>query len=208
VNGPDSIPIEHGEPVEYPSDVIGNALASGTLHDAVAVPESAWPVPRTPVPFVLPLTEHEVAVISNPHRLPGDAAPAESIEKSILAFVDKANAHTFATPDGPVAPPAPAVGMKLDAGKLPLELLPTDALEEVAKVLQFGARKYARRNWEKGISFSRVAGAVLRHTFAWLRGEDNDAETGLSHMAHAACECLFLVAFVCRGRKDLDDRNA
>lgn len=99
-------------------------------------------------------------------------------------------------------------GLKFDAGKLPLELLPTDALEGVTRVLQFGAQKYARRNWEKGINYSRLVGAVLRHTFAWLRGEDKDPETGLSHMAHAACECLFILAFELRGRTDLDDRDA
>lgn len=97
-------------------------------------------------------------------------------------------------------------GVKHDDGKLPLELLPTDALEEVAKVLQFGAAKYGRRNWEKGIAFSRLVGALLRHTFSWLRGETNDKETGYSHMAHAACECLFILAFERRGRTDLDDR--
>lgn len=98
-------------------------------------------------------------------------------------------------------------GIKHDSGKLPLELLPTDALEEIAKVLQFGAKKYARRNWEGGIKYSRLVGAVLRHSFAWLRGEDKDPETGYSHMAHAGCEILFLIAFECRGRTDLDDRK-
>jgi hypothetical protein len=98
-------------------------------------------------------------------------------------------------------------GMRFDAGKLPVELLPVDALEEVARVLEFGAKKYARRNWEKGIKFSRVVGPLLRHVFKWLRGEDNDPETGLNHMAHAACNALFLVAYIKRGKApELDDR--
>lgn len=101
---------------------------------------------------------------------------------------------------------ATPLGIKHDAEKLPLELLPTDALEEVARVLQFGAKKYGARNWEKGISFTRLLGALFRHAFAWLRGEDKDPETGLSHMAHAACETLFALAFELRGRTDLDDR--
>ena len=96
---------------------------------------------------------------------------------------------------------------KKDSGKLPLHLLPFDALTEVAKVLDFGAKKYAERGWEKGIDYSRVFGAIQRHTWAWFQGEDNDPETGLNHMAHATCECLFLLAFACRGRKDLDDRQ-
>jgi hypothetical protein len=98
------------------------------------------------------------------------------------------------------------MGDKRDSGKLPLELLPLDALSAVAEVLRFGASKYAARNWESGIAYGRVFGALLRHLFAWWRGEELDSETGLSHLAHAGCEVLFLLAFVLRGRADLDDR--
>ncbi len=97
-------------------------------------------------------------------------------------------------------------GQKKDQGKVPLQLLPLDALTEIGKVLRFGAQKYAERGWEKGIAYDRVFGATLRHLFAWHQGEDNDPETGLSHLAHAGCEVLFLLAFTLRGRIDLDDR--
>ena len=109
--------------------------------------------------------------------------------------------------------PVPATGsapdqtLKKDLGKVPYHLLPYDALEEVARVLQFGANKYAERGWEAGISYSRVFGAILRHTFAWWRGEDNDPETGRHHLAHATAECLFVLAYALRKRTDLDDRN-
>lgn len=101
---------------------------------------------------------------------------------------------------------APNAGVKHDSGKLPLHLLPFDALEQVARVLQFGAKKYGERNWEKGIPHSRTLGAALRHVFAYLRGESTDPETGLSPLAHAVCELLFALAFDIRGRSDLDDR--
>lgn len=107
----------------------------------------------------------------------------------------------------PEAPAAATAGVKHDGGKLPLDLLPFDALEEIAKVLRFGANKYARRNWERGIPLSRVLAATLRHVFAYMRGENKDPETGLSHLAHAGCEVLFALAFECRGRTDLDDRT-
>lgn len=89
-------------------------------------------------------------------------------------------------------------GRKDDEGKLPIDLLPFDALQEVARVLGFGARKYTRRNWEKGISYSRLFAAAHRHLWAWFQGENRDPETGLSHMAHAACCCLFLLAYEVR----------
>lgn len=100
-------------------------------------------------------------------------------------------------------------GTKHDDGKPPLDLLADmqDALNEVAYVLQFGVKKYARGNWAKGISFTRVGAATLRHTLSWLRGEDLDPETGRHHMAHAACEALFAVAFALRKRRELDDRT-
>lgn len=98
-----------------------------------------------------------------------------------------------------------AGGKKLDTGKVPMELLPPVALLEVAKVLGFGAKKYDGWNWAKGISYSRILGATLRHVFAYLGGEDKDPETGLSHMAHAACECLFILHYE-QFKKEFDDR--
>ena len=107
-------------------------------------------------------------------------------------------------PEPPVGPQAG--GRKDDGGKLPMHLLPPELLTEVSAVLDFGAKKYAPRNWEKGIVYSRVFSATMRHLWAWWRGEDRDAETGLSHLAHAGCCVAFLIAFEKRGHVDLDDR--
>jgi hypothetical protein len=97
-------------------------------------------------------------------------------------------------------------GQKHDQEKVPLQLLPGKALIEIGKVLGHGAKKYDAWNWTKGIAFSRIIGAVLRHVIAFNEGEDLDPETGLSHIAHVACECLFLLTFVVTGRVELDDR--
>lgn len=96
-------------------------------------------------------------------------------------------------------------GRKDDDGKLPLYLLPHDALEEVAKVLNHGQIKYTARNWEKGMAWHRPYSACLRHLWAWWRGEPNDPETGLSHLAHATCCVLFLLSYTLRG-DGTDDR--
>lgn len=97
-------------------------------------------------------------------------------------------------------------GQKNDAGKPPLALLPWEALIDVAKVLDAGAAKYGRENWRKGIGYHRLLDAQMRHLAAFTMGEDFDPETGLSHLAHAACCNLFLLTFVVSGRIDLDDR--
>lgn len=98
--------------------------------------------------------------------------------------------------------------MKKDAGKVGLQLLPFEALEEIAKVLDFGAQKYAAHKWRDGMKWSRLLGALLRHTFAWARGQDTDPETGRSHLAHAGCCVVFLLAYTLNPKRysDLDDR--
>jgi|SRR3979411_1214367 len=98
------------------------------------------------------------------------------------------------------------LGKKNDGGKPGLNLLDRHALEETARVMDFGANKYAAHNWRKGLSYSRLIAATLRHVIAINDGEDLDPETGLMHAAHATCELMFLLRFQLDGRDDLDDR--
>lgn len=95
---------------------------------------------------------------------------------------------------------------KHDDGKPRLDYLDPYALEEVAKVLTFGATKYGAQNWRKGIEIGRLMAACLRHIFAFMRGENNDPETGLSHLAHAMC-CLMFTLWMLEHRRDMDDRS-
>lgn len=95
--------------------------------------------------------------------------------------------------------------MKKDYGKLPWHLFPDDAAEEIVKVLEFGAKKYAPRGWEAGMDWSRLYSALRRHLVAWFFRRGNDPDTGLSHLAHAGCCILFLLAYELRGA-GTDDR--
>lgn len=97
-------------------------------------------------------------------------------------------------------------GLKYDTDKPRMELLPAYSLEEIARVLSFGAKKYESWNWSRGIAYSRLLGAALRHLYSFARGEDKDPESGLSHLAHAGCCVLFLL-WMDKHRGDLDDRN-
>lgn len=96
---------------------------------------------------------------------------------------------------------------KFDDGKPPLALISWPAVWEEAKVLAFGAKKYAAWNWENGLPHSRTLGAALRHITAYLSGETYDSETGINHLAHARCELMFALTFDLQGRADLDDRH-
>lgn len=87
-------------------------------------------------------------------------------------------------------------GVKLDQGKPRWELLPYRELEEVVKVLTFGAKKYAPDNWQKvEDGKNRYFGACLRHLTAWKNGEKIDKESKLSHLGHAICCILFMLWF-------------
>ena len=81
------------------------------------------------------------------------------------------------------------------ASKPRLDLLPSAALEAIAEVLTFGAQKYDDNNWARGARWGRYYSALLRHLFAWWRGEDRDKETGLNHLAHAGCCLVFLMEY-------------
>lgn len=96
-------------------------------------------------------------------------------------------------------------GRKLDEGKTRLELIPPEIIFAIGTILTFGANKYEDRNWEKGMKWSRVFGALMRHLWCWWGGKgpaaknfafsDSDAETQHSHLWHAACCIAFLVAY-------------
>lgn len=96
-------------------------------------------------------------------------------------------------------------GVKHDGEKEPLALLSRVWLLGVAKVMGFGAKKYAADNWRGGIQRRRLISAALRHLLAYSDGEDNDPETGYSHLDHASC-CLMFAREMHETRPDLDDR--
>lgn len=100
------------------------------------------------------------------------------------------------------------VGVKLDSGKPPLSRIPKALLDEVAKVLEFGANKYAWDNWRNGLSYHRVASAAMRHLTAFINCETMDSESSLSHLSHAACCIAFLLEYEKYPEKfkEFDDR--
>lgn len=86
-------------------------------------------------------------------------------------------------------------GKKYDHEKNRLDLLPFRALEEIARVLTFGARKYDDDNWRKVPNLRRrYFAAALRHLTAWRLGQRTDPETGFHHLAHAGCCLLFVLS--------------
>lgn len=91
--------------------------------------------------------------------------------------------------------------IKADSGKLQWSLLPFEELKDVVRVLMLGAKKYTPDNWKKCDDVTRYKDALMRHVISYVSGDTTDNESGLSHLAHAVCNCLFLMYFDSREKE-------
>ena len=93
-------------------------------------------------------------------------------------------------------------GKKFDTDKLDYSLMPWRAIDEVVKVLMFGAKKYGVNNWKQVTDAKRrYLSAAYRHINAYAEGNQNDDESGFKHLAHAMCCLIFILWF------DLNEKN-
>src|SRR5690606_32703946 len=96
--------------------------------------------------------------------------------------------------------------LRYNGGKLRWSLVDFDALEDMVKVLDFGANKYADNNWKKGLKTTEIFESMMRHITAYMRGEDIDHESGLPHTGHILCNAMFL-SYMHRFKPDFDTRH-
>lgn len=86
---------------------------------------------------------------------------------------------------------------KADAGKLPMNLVPTQIVRDIAEVRQYGNEKYGDpNNWRK-VEKLRYVAALERHLLAYkdyLNGDDDglDKESEIEHHKHMACNMAFI----------------
>src|SRR5690625_1514407 len=81
---------------------------------------------------------------------------------------------------------------RYNEGKPKLSYLDLESFEDTARVLEFGANKYTRDNWRKGLPVTEILDSLLRHVSAIQRGELTDPESGLPHHGHIGCNVMFL----------------
>lgn len=101
-------------------------------------------------------------------------------------------------------------GLRDNAGKLRVDLVPADVIEALAGVLGHActSRKppYPERNWERGMPWSKVVASLDRHLLDVKRGRRLDPSgTGLRSTALLLCNAVFLCAYDLRGMHHLDD---
>ncbi len=87
------------------------------------------------------------------------------------------------------------------------DLIPKLPLDVVARIMGYGAEKYADHNYRKGYEWSKSYAALMRHLTAFWDGEDLDPESGLPHLGHAMFHCMALLIFA-EEHPEYDDRYA
>jgi Domain of unknown function (DUF5664) len=93
-----------------------------------------------------------------------------------------------------------------DEGKLGLQyILAMSGLDSLARVGDYGAKKYDQWNYTKGMSWMKLLGSCSRHLISFIRGEDLDLESGLPHLAHLAFDALILLGYM-EDHREKDDR--
>ena len=91
------------------------------------------------------------------------------------------------------------VALKNDSEKNRLELIPHSAIEGLGRAMTYGSQKYEDHNWSNGFNWDRLVGSLMRHLNAWRAGQDNDPESGLSHIDHVLANAAMLAAHIEEG---------
>lgn len=89
--------------------------------------------------------------------------------------------------------------IKADAGKPQLRLVPTEIINCIARVREFGNKKYGDSNSWRKVEKERYVDAMFRHLLKYINDNKSvDEESGLPHLWHLACN----VAFICEMEKE------
>lgn len=93
-----------------------------------------------------------------------------------------------------------------NAGKLRWSLVDFESMEDMLRVLEFGAGKYSPDNWKLGLNKDELLESAIRHLMALMRGEEMDKESGLPHNGHVMCNMMFY-SFYSRNNKFAAERR-
>ena len=124
-------------------------------------------------------------------KLPGNCVGTKTKSKGVSLAGPPAK-----TDDNPQKP-TKLPGAKNDDGKLQLSAVPPEAIVAIAKIREYGNKKYADpQNWRRVLP-EKFHEAMLRHCLAcWEDPYAVDPESGLPHLWHLMCNGAFLCAMM------------
>jgi len=123
----------------------------------------------------------------------------DHISGNASLVVDAVKASIVAYPDNN---PKAAIG----ATKCPLHLVPPALAIGVAEAMSNGADKYGAYNFrDSGIAANVYTGAILRHLYAYMDGEDNASDSGIHHLKHIGASIALMLDSMAKGTF-VDDR--
>lgn len=160
--------------------------------DATALEESVY--------FSDDKLKHGQAIIDNLHAAGYAVVPLQAATvvpydgDRFVPYAENPERHVYTTG-----------AIKDNRSKARVDLLPSAPLLAIAEVLSYGARKYKPHNFRHGLPWGDTYASMQRHLLAWNDGEDIDPESGLPHLAHAACQIIFLLEYAAKGT-GTDDR--
>jgi hypothetical protein len=115
-------------------------------------------------------------------------------------MADEPTILLYPAPDG--ENPKDRIGVR----KPPLHLIPPAAEILESAVMALGAQKYGAFNWRlSSVKASIYVAAARRHLVQWFDGQDDDPESGVSHLAHARA-CLGILLDALATEHLVDDR--
>lgn len=87
-------------------------------------------------------------------------------------------------------------GLRYNEGKPHWSLVHFKSLVPMVRVLEYGAIKYLPENWKKGLKKKEILESIQRHLAAMIDGETKDEESGIEHIGHIMCNCMFYTYMV------------
>ena len=121
----------------------------------------------------------------------------------------KHEAHTTKSSPNASTNPATKTGAVREALGIPYTRhIPLEAVAAAAASLEYGAKKYSDRNWEKGLPWQQMIDSLKRHIEDFERGRNyDDGEDGsdLHQVCMIMASAMMLSASVIRGI-GVDDR--
>lgn len=79
-----------------------------------------------------------------------------------------------------------------NTGKPEMSYVNMNCLAPCATVLTFGAKKYSKNNWKKGMPVSIIIDSLIRHIGDLQDGKVVDDESKLAIIGHIQCNAMFL----------------